>query len=102
MKKTKGDLGVVAHQEALGARLKLTISALGMSAAEAARIMNVSPQRLNGWLSGAHPAPIYHLALFCEAKPVTLDWLGLGYRRGLPAETAERLASASADTWAET
>jgi transcriptional regulator with XRE-family HTH domain len=92
----KEDLAVLAHQEAVGARLKQVISALGLSAAEAARQMAVSPQRLNGWLSGAHPAPIYHLALFCRLQPVTLDWLVLGESRGLPYDTAVRLGLASA------
>lgn len=91
----KQNLAIVEHQEAMGARLRLVITALGLSNAEAARQMGVSAQRLNGWLSGAHPPSIFHLAQFCAVQPVTLDWLVLGDARALPVATAERLGLVS-------
>jgi transcriptional regulator with XRE-family HTH domain len=92
----KCDLAVLSHQEDVGRRLKDTIAALGLSAAEAARQMGVSPQRLNGWLSGSHPVSVYHLALFCRHQPVSTDWLLLGDARGLPYATAASLGLVSA------
>lgn len=92
------DLAILAHQEQVGARLKRTIDALGLSYAEAARLMGVSPQRLNGWMSGAHPVSLYHLAVFCRAQPVSVDWIVLGDFRALPASTAARLGLVSSAT----
>lgn len=97
----KGDLAVLAHQEEVGRRLKDTIAALGLSAAATARLMGVSPQRLNGWLSGTHPVSLYHLALFCRQQPVSTDWLILGDARTLRFETAVRLGLVSSATSAE-
>lgn len=92
----KEDPAAVAHQEEVGARLRLVIDALGLSYAEAARIMGITPQRLNGWMGGDHPASLFHLARFCRLHPVTLDYLILGDARRIDRDLAERLGLVSA------
>lgn len=75
----------------IATRLAQTVAALGITKAEAARVMGVSPQRLNGWLAGKHPPDLLALHRLHQRHRVTLDWLVLGDPSGLPQRIVERL-----------
>lgn len=89
------NLSIVEHQQGLAARWTLAIDGLGLARAEVARQLDVSPQRLNGWLNGGHPAPVYYLAQFCRLHPIPLEWLVQGDERALSFGVAESLGLAS-------
>ncbi len=90
----------LAHQEAVAARIKQLVVALGMQSKDVAARLGVSPQRFNGWINGPHAMPPYYLAELCRVLPVTADWLLLGDIRSLSVDTAARLARVSEETLA--
>ena len=98
MKGTK--LSVVEFQEGIAARLRLVLDALGIQRKDAAKMMGISPQRVNGWLNDGAMPSVYHLTLLCRAlpAPVTMDYLLMGDERSLRVDTAARLGLVSSGT----
>lgn len=97
MKGTK--VSVVEFQEGIAARLRLVLGALGIQKKDAAKMIGITPQRLNGWLNDGAMPSMYHLTLLCRSlpAPVTLDYLLLGDARSLRVETAELLGLVSSE-----
>lgn len=76
------------HQAAVGARLRRVIDLLGMSYKQAADLMGVQKQTVNGWMAGEGYPNWYGLYRLNRAKGVTYDFLFLGDWSGLPAKLA--------------
>lgn len=55
-----------------------TLQRLGLSQAEAARLLGVTPGAVTRWAQGARavPGPVVRLLGLCEAMPRVVAWLG--------------------------
>jgi DNA-binding XRE family transcriptional regulator len=79
----------------IGDRLRLTREALGLSQAELCRRVGFSPAAWNNAETGDNRIGIDNAIELCKATGVTLDWIFLGHRGGLPQKLAvdiERLS----------
>jgi transcriptional regulator with XRE-family HTH domain len=78
------------YWRACGFRLRRLIDALGISYAQAATDMGVSPSNLGNWLRGsACPTP-YELYRFSAINGVDCNWVYLGDPSRLPRALADR------------
>jgi len=76
-------------------RLDALIKALGLNQSNFAALVGVSQPALNNYLKGLR-RPEIDVAIAIQAKTgVTLDWLYLGNRSGLPARLLEILPDLS-------
>ena len=75
-----------------GSRLRRMIDAMSLSYTEAAVIMGVSKQTLNGYMAGEGPPSAYALFRLCRLKKANFDWVFLGDWTQLPAGLAAKLA----------
>ena len=69
-------------------RLRLTREALGLSQAELCRRVGFSPAAWNNAETGDNRIGIDNAIELCKATGVTLDWIFLGHRGGLPQKLA--------------
>lgn len=76
----------------VGARLRRTLDALGLSYVEAAELMGKSKQTLNGWMAGEGYPDCYSVYRLSRAAKVTFDWLFLGDWSELPSSLKEKVA----------
>lgn len=92
-------LSILEFQEGVAVRLRLVLMGMGVPYKDAAKMMGITPQRLNGWLNDGAMPSMYHLTLLCRAlpAPVTMDYLLLGDARSLRVDTAERLGLVSSE-----
>lgn len=81
------------YREEVASRLAIAIEALGITQVQAARDMDIIPQRLANWVKGLYLPDPYRLFLFYQARRVTPDWIWLGDQGGLSARVADNLAS---------
>jgi transcriptional regulator with XRE-family HTH domain len=72
----------------IGERLRVTREALGLSQAELCRRLGISPAAWNNAETGDNRIGIDNAMLLCKATGVTLDWIYLGHRGGLPQKLA--------------
>lgn len=79
-------------QKHVGSRLALFREAVGLSAAEVARALKISPQRLSNYETGLRPLDIELATAFCQKYGATLDYLYRGDASTLRVETARRIA----------
>jgi transcriptional regulator with XRE-family HTH domain len=82
----------------IGDRLRFTREALGLSQAELCRRTGIGPAAWNNSETGDNRIGIDNAILLCRATGVTLDWIFLGHRGGLPQKLAvdiERLMKKS-------
>jgi transcriptional regulator with XRE-family HTH domain len=83
----------------IGHRLRFTREALGLSQAELCRRTGISPAAWNNAETGDNRIGIDNAMSLCRATGVTLDWIFLGHRGGLPQKLAvdiERLVRRAA------
>jgi len=71
-----------------GERLRLTREALGLSQAELCRRVGISPAAWNNAETGDNRLGVDNAMELCKATGVTLDWIYLGHRAGLPQKLA--------------
>jgi len=74
-----------------GLRMVAARQAHGVSQADAARHLGVSPSKLANWEKGAHSPNDDTLHLFCDIYDVPADWIIRGRTPGVPAERAAEL-----------
>lgn len=79
------------HRAAVGNRLRRLIKAIGMKYTEAADIMRVSKQTLNGWMKGDGYPDQYGVYCLCRVHKVNYDYLFLGDWTQLPSWLADKL-----------
>jgi len=72
----------------VGERLRLTREALGLSQAELCRRVGISPAAWNNAETGDNRLRVDNAMELCKATGVTLDWIYLGHRAGLPQKLA--------------
>jgi DNA-binding XRE family transcriptional regulator len=72
----------------IGERLRVTREALGLSQAELCRRLGISPAAWNNAETGDNRIGIDNAMLLCKAIGVTLDWIYMGHRGGLPQKLA--------------
>jgi DNA-binding XRE family transcriptional regulator len=72
----------------IGERLRVTREALGLSQAELCRRLGISPAAWNNAETGDNRIGIDNAMLLCKTTGVTLDWIYLGHRGGLPQKLA--------------
>ena len=72
----------------IGDRLRLTREALGLSQAELCRRTRISPAAWNNAETGDNRLGIDNAMELCKATGVTLDWIFMGHRGGLPQKLA--------------
>lgn len=77
------------HKRDVGSRLRIAIQALGLSQAEVARQLDMSPSKLGNWLRGDDYPNEWKLYLFCTRHNVSADWI---YRGQVAAAMAKPLA----------
>jgi DNA-binding XRE family transcriptional regulator len=80
--------------EAIGQRLLLSREALGYGdrrQSAFAREISIDPPRYNNWERGNARISIDGAIALCGRFGLTLDWIYLGDRSGLPARIAEQL-----------
>jgi transcriptional regulator with XRE-family HTH domain len=67
------------YKHSVGRRLKIAVEAVmakeGITQAEVARKMRISPSRLGNYFRGEHYPNPYHVWLFCQRYGVTADWI---------------------------
>ena len=69
-------------------RLRLTRQALGLSQAELCRRTGIGPAAWNNAETGDNRMGVDNAMELCRATGVTLDWIFLGHRGGLPQKLA--------------
>jgi transcriptional regulator with XRE-family HTH domain len=72
----------------IGQRLRLTRQALGLSQAELCRRTGIRPAAWNNAETGDNRIGIESAVELCKTTGVTLDWIFLGHRGGLPQKLA--------------
>lgn len=86
------------HPKAIGRRLTATRLALDhTNAAEFAELVGLTPQALNNYETGIRRPNVDQAVKIVQATGVTLDWIYLGDRSGLPHRIASRLAPEQED-----
>lgn len=75
-----------------GNRLVWTREALDFGQAELARILEISPQRMNNYEMGFRLLDIDLAEQLVKKWKITLDWLYLGDDSSLPKKLAQRIA----------
>jgi transcriptional regulator with XRE-family HTH domain len=76
-----------SHQQ-IGERLRVTREALGLSQAELCRRTGIRPAAWNNAETGDNRIGIDGATALCKTTGVTLDWIFLGHRGGLPQKLA--------------
>ncbi len=81
--------------EDIAMRLNALIAALSLNQSGFAALVGISQPALNNYLKGLR-RPDLDVAILIQAKTgITLDWLYLGLRSGLPARLLETLPDLS-------
>jgi transcriptional regulator with XRE-family HTH domain len=80
MKLSKDPVWMVA----VGSRLEILCRVRDLNQAELARVLDITPQRLNNYMRGARPFPIDLALALCSKYECTLDYLYRGAMGGLP------------------
>jgi transcriptional regulator with XRE-family HTH domain len=76
-------------------RLRLTREALGLAQAELCRRTGIRPAAWNNAETGDNRLGIDSAMQLCKATGVTLDWIYLGHRGGLPQKLAVEIEKLS-------
>ena len=79
----------------LGARLEMAIQAVGLTQAEAARNLDVSPSKFGHWIQGRHYPNPYTVKRFCDRYGITADWIYRGQVSALPHDLGDVLSGAT-------
>lgn len=82
--------------QSIGKRLKITREALGVSAAQLCRAIDVKPNRWSQYESGERPITLAVANKLCDTYGLTLDWVYRGDPSGLPVRMHQRLSTAVA------
>ena len=75
-----------------GQRLALTRKALDLGQAELARLLEISPQRLNNYEQGMRPIDIDVAKEMVRRWKLSLDWFYLADESSLPKHVIEKIA----------
>lgn len=78
-------------QKEVGQRLAATVGALGVRDADAARALEINPQRWSNYTNGHRPISVDLAISLCERYGLTLDWIYRGRIDGLPVALADKL-----------
>jgi transcriptional regulator with XRE-family HTH domain len=84
----------------VGRRLARGRDAAGMSQAELARRLRISPQRLSNWENGGHMLPPEYLGPIFAITRLDANWLFLDDPSKLPADIYKKLFSDSEQEFA--
>lgn len=76
---------------AIGTRLRLTRQALGLSQQEFGRRAGIGKQAMNNIEKGRNFPTIMNLVALCEAHDLTLEWVCIGFYKGLRHELVEAI-----------
>ena len=79
------------HKIYVGARLRLTIEALGLRQIDVARQFDISPSKLGNWLRGVNYPETVALIKFCDRYNLTMDWFLRGQTGGVAGTLADTL-----------
>lgn len=83
----------VAHAQAVGKRLRLTREAMGLSIVAFCRLAGIEANAWSNYEAGTRRISLESAIKVCLASGVTLDWIYLGSRAGLPVRIASVLGS---------
>lgn len=82
----------LTHKQQVGRNLRITIAAIGIKPADAAREMGVSPQKLGNWMRGDNYPDPFLITRFCADHSAPLEMV----YAGIAASAHPALASAYA------
>lgn len=86
--------GALAHKEFVGRNLRITIAAIGMRQADAAREMGISPSKLGNWLRGDNYPDPFLVTRFAADHAAPLEMIYQGTAAFAPPSLAAAYAEA--------
>lgn len=82
--------------QAIGKRLQITREAIGITAAQLCRSLDIKPNRWSQYESGERPITMAVANKLCDTYGLTLDWIYRGDPSGLPVRLHQKVSAAVA------